>query len=96
MMIEFQEQRAIFTDVVGVEDAEELLAWLLRTPGARADFQHCTHLHPANLQVLMAAATPVCAWPEDPALAQWLQSALLQTPPPPDDESGLPKEKLDG
>ena len=96
MMIEFQGQRAVFTRVVGVEDAEELLAWLLRTPGACADFQHCTHVHPANVQVLMAAATPVSAWPEDAALAQWLRGALQQTPSPPADESGLPKEKLDG
>jgi hypothetical protein len=78
MMIEFREERAIFTKVVGVEDAEALLAWLQGTPAAVADFQHCSHLHPANLQVLMAAATPVCAWPEDQFLAGWLKSALQE------------------
>jgi hypothetical protein len=95
MMIEFQGQRAVFSQVVGVEDAEQLLAWLLRTPGAHADFQYCTHLHPANLQVLMAAATPVCVWPEDPALAAWLRSALRQLPPPASG-SGPHQGKRDG
>lgn len=75
-MIEFQDNRAIFAQVVGVDDAEGLLAWLQNTPDALADFQSCTHLHPANLQVLMAARTRVCAWPEDQALAGWLKSAL--------------------
>ena len=78
-MIEFQGQRAVFTQVAAVEDAEPLLAWLLRTPGASVDLARCTHLHPANLQVLMAAATAVCAGPEDPALAAWIQSALQHT-----------------
>ena len=82
MMIEFIEERAIFTQVVGVEDAEALLAWLQSTPTAVADFQHCSHLHPANLQVLMAAATPVCAWPEDQLLAAWLKSALQEQSAP--------------
>lgn len=78
MMIEFHNERAVFSQVVGVDDAEQLLAWLQQTPGAFADLQCCTHLHPANLQVLMAAATPVSVWPDDAALAAWLKTALME------------------
>lgn len=76
MTIEFDSTRARLLQTVGVDDAEQLLEWLQRTPGASVDFELCTHLHPANLQVLMAGATPVCTWPQDPLLAAWLQSAL--------------------
>lgn len=80
MALEFQKKQVRFNGVVGVEEAENLLAWLQKKPGASADLSACEHLHPANLQVLMATATPVKAWPADPILACILQSALAAPP----------------
>ena len=76
MSIEYAQNQVLFKDVVSVEDAESLLEWLQKKPAAQADFSACTHLHPANLQVLMAANTKVSAWPADTELAAWLRSAL--------------------
>jgi hypothetical protein len=61
---------------VTVEEAEGLLAWLLAQPGARVDLAGCTHCHAAVLQLLMAAAPRVAAWPDDAGLAAWLRPAL--------------------
>jgi hypothetical protein len=80
MAIEYKKNRAVFTDVVSVEEAETLLEWLQKKSAAKVDLAACTHLHPANLQVLMAAKTVVSAWPRDPALATWLRSALQAQP----------------
>lgn len=76
MSLEFKKNQVLFKDVVSVEDAESLLEWLQQKPAAQVDFSACTHLHPANLQVLMAAKPKVSAWPEDAAFSVWLQSAL--------------------
>jgi len=76
MGIEYRGNRAVFVDFVGVDEAEGLLGWLQTVAGARVDLSLCVHLHPANLQVLMAAHTPVAQWPNDPELRMWLESAL--------------------
>ncbi|MDD0812509.1 hypothetical protein PSQ20_19335 [Curvibacter sp. RS43] len=81
MGLEFQKKQVLLTGLVGVEEAENLLAWLQKKPGASADLSACEHLHPANLQVLMAARTPIKAWPADPLLASLLQSALAAPTP---------------
>jgi hypothetical protein len=74
MAMEFHDKKVILSGAVGVEDAEALLKWLQKRPYARVVFSHCTHVHPANLQVLLAAGVAVSAWPEDEALASWLRS----------------------
>jgi hypothetical protein len=76
MAIEFRKSLALFKEVVSVEEAEGLLEWLQKKPGARIDLSACVHLHPANLQVLMAARPTITAWPRDAALAGWLKSGL--------------------
>ena len=76
MPIEFKKKQAFLRDIVTVDEAEGLLEWLQSKPGARVDLSECSHLHPANLQVLMAAACRVSAWPADAALSAWLQTAL--------------------
>lgn len=76
MPIQFKKNLALFTEVVSVEEAESLLEWLQKKPAAKVDLSACQHLHPANLQVLMAAAVTVLAWPADDAFAGWLRSAL--------------------
>ena len=76
MGIEFFGTHAAFSAVVSVDDAEALLEWLQHNPQATADFSLCTHMHCANLQVLMAAGTSICQWPADPAFRSWLESVL--------------------
>ncbi len=85
MPIRYFKTKASLRDMVSVEDAEPLLAWAqLAAPQAKpaiaVDLARCTHIHPAALQVLMAAQATVTAWPADPALAQWLRTALLPEP----------------
>lgn len=76
MPIEYQNKQALFQDIVSVEEAEGLLEWLQKIPSATVNLSGCTHLHPANLQVLMATGTRISAWPKDADLFAWLESAL--------------------
>jgi hypothetical protein len=76
MSIEYQKRQAKFKDTVGVDEAEALLEWLQERPSAKVDLSACTHLHPANLQVLLAAKTRVNALPRDADLALWLESIV--------------------
>jgi len=79
MAIEFQKKIALFKDCVGVEEAESLLEWLQKNPRGRIDLAACTHLHAANLQVLMAARPTITAWPKEATLLAWLKSSLHNT-----------------
>jgi len=76
MAIEYRDNDVVFTDIVGVEDAEVLLAWLQGRSDVRADFAGCTHMHPANLQVLLAARVGISTWPATHALDVALRSAF--------------------
>ncbi len=76
-MIVYDNDVATFEEMVGADEAEPLLEWLQRSPAPRIDFGTCGHVHPANLQVLMAANASVIGWPADPELAMWLRSALV-------------------
>jgi hypothetical protein len=78
MTVEYEESRATLSGVVGVEAAEPLLAWLQRTPEASLDLGACTHLHAANLQVLLVARPSICAWPTEATLRVWLEPALAR------------------
>lgn len=76
MPIEYKKNQAVFRDIATVEEAEGLLEWLQNKPAAKVDLGACTHLHPANLQVLMAAKSRITAWPNDANLRGWLKTAL--------------------
>ncbi len=76
MPFETKKTTLIAAALLTVEDAELLLEWLLKHPRGRLDLAACTHLHAANLQVLMAAQPQIAAWPRDATLAAWLQTAL--------------------
>ncbi|MEI6387307.1 MAG: hypothetical protein WCQ50_11770 [Spirochaetota bacterium] len=77
MAIEYLKRLAKFRDVVGVDEAEALLGWLQARPSAIVDLAECAHLHPANLQVLLASKVRIRAMPTDPELAAWLQTILV-------------------
>jgi hypothetical protein len=76
MAIRYKKNTAVFSDVVSVDEAEPLLEWLQKKASVRVDLSSCTHVHPANLQVLMVAKPTIIAWPMDSGLSGWLQSAL--------------------
>ena len=76
MSIEYKNNLAAFVDVVSVEEAEGLLEWLQTHPSAKVALEKCSHVHPANLQVLLAAGTIVSSWPSDAKLSDWLKPAL--------------------
>ncbi len=78
MSLEFKKNQVWFKDAVSVEDAENLLEWLQKKANAKVDLSTCTHLHAANLQVLMAARPTIVAWPADASFSRWLKSALGQ------------------
>jgi hypothetical protein len=76
MGVQFRKKLVCLSGVVTVEDAEALLEGLQKKPGTQVDLAACEFVHPANLQVLMAAGAAVVAWPADAGLAMWLRSAL--------------------
>ena len=76
MPIDYKKNQAVFRDIATVEEAEGLLEWLQNKPAAKVDLGACTHLHPANLQVLMAASNRIAVWPSDANLRAWLETAL--------------------
>ena len=77
MPIEFKRNRVVFRDVVRVEEAEALLEVLQKKPSTKVDLATCTHLHTANLQVLMAARACIDKWPQDQELRTWLEAVLI-------------------
>jgi hypothetical protein len=76
MPIEFKRNYVIFRDAVRVEEAEVLLEALQKRPSTKVDLATCTHLHTANLQVLMVARPCIDKWPQDPELRTWLEAVL--------------------
>lgn len=77
MAINYKNNLAQFVDLISVEEAETLLGWLQGHPKGKVDLSACTHVHPANLQVLMAAKAKVSKWPADTSLSDWLKPALM-------------------
>jgi len=76
MPIEYKKNQVVFINIASVDEAEGLLEWLQNKPSAKVDLSACTHLHPANLQVLMAAKIRIATWPKDVNLRTWLETAL--------------------
>ena len=76
MAIEYKKKVAILSDIVSVDEAEGLLQWLQNKAAPKVDLSGCIHIHPANLQVLMAAKCHVTDWPMDAGLRSWLVTAL--------------------
>jgi len=76
MSITYTNNRAIFRDQVGSEEAAGLLQWLLRRPDAEADFFDCVEVHTDNLIALTVGRGLIVKWPEDAALAARIKLAL--------------------
>jgi len=80
MAIDYQKNRVVFSEVAGAEEAEGLLEWLSKHPKGKIDLKECSHLHPANLQVLMAVGCAAYVAPGDAGLAAWVATALRPRP----------------
>ncbi|MER7006103.1 hypothetical protein ABT297_24100 [Dactylosporangium sp. NPDC000555] len=76
MALELREDTGTLSGAVTVEEVEELVAWLRRTPGARLSLHNCNHLHTAAFQALLAFAPKVTAAPVDGFLAVRLLPVL--------------------
>lgn len=76
MAIEFKKNLAVFSDFIGVEEAEALLEWLLKNPKGKINLSDCTHIHASSLQVLMAVKPTISVEPKETDLAMWLHVAL--------------------
>lgn len=77
MAITYKKKCAVFEGLVAVDEADDLLQWIQKHPQGKVDLAGCTHLHAANLQVLMATKIAVSAWPGDADLKTWLSAALM-------------------
>lgn len=76
MAIEYKKGVAVFSDNVSVEEAEGLLDWFIKNPKGKLNLTTCTHIHSANLQVLMAVKPVIANEPKDKELQMWLDVAL--------------------
>ena len=76
MGIEYRKNLAVFTGLVTADDAETLLEWLTENPKSKVDLAACSHLHTANMQVLLAAKPVIKARPDDESLTAWLDTLL--------------------
>ena len=72
----FKKNKVSFHGAETVESAETLLDFLQKKPDAKVDLTECTHMHAANLQVLLASKPTITAWPQEASLATVLQNAL--------------------
>lgn len=80
MPLTAHEDRIALEGHCAVEEAEALLERLLERPGTPVDLSAATAPHTALVQVLLALAPPVAAWPGDAALARALRAALGDAP----------------
>jgi hypothetical protein len=76
MALKYKRNSAVFEGTIGVEEAEVLLAWIQKNQKGTLNLESCTHVHAAQLQVLMAARTKIAKWPQDEVFGTWLKSAL--------------------
>ncbi len=87
MPLTLEDDLAILSDAVTVEEAEPLWQWLQRCPRGRVDLAAVTHVHTAVLQLLLAARPAVAVPFTDPFLATWISwwpaATAAEAEPPP-------------
>lgn len=65
MPITYSKKTAAFEGVCQIEEAEDLLSWLLEHPEGGLDLSALGHMHTAILQVIMAIQPRVDQMPKD-------------------------------
>jgi hypothetical protein len=76
MSIEYMNAKAVFREDVGIDEADDLLQWLQRNPGAKIDLSCCAYLHPTNVRALLSSRATVVAWPTPPTWRIRLESVI--------------------
>lgn len=66
MATKFTKTKAVLSDVCTVEEADEILQWLMQNPKGQIDLAKVTHLHSAAFQAVAAMTNPIVAPPADP------------------------------
>ena len=69
MPLELHDTTATLTDVVTVDEVEQLAAWLRVTTKPRVNLRRCNHLHTGALQAMLRFRPKVSAAPADAFLA---------------------------
>ncbi|WP_372983333.1 hypothetical protein [Marinobacter sediminum] len=77
MSMRFTSRTAHLEDSVSIEDAEQLLDWLVKHPKAGVNLSKCVHFHTAIQQVLLRFQPRISGWPKDSQLKAGFQSALI-------------------
>lgn len=72
MAVKFKENKAIFTEVATIEEAEKVFEWILTVKEPVIDMTECSHMHTSVLQ-LLTLFKPDMELPEDEELKQWIK-----------------------
>jgi len=78
MPITYKKTVALLEGHCEIEEAENLLAWLLDHPKGKVNLKNILHPHTAVLQVLMALKPDISAGPVDETVSVWLVPALVE------------------
>jgi hypothetical protein len=79
MSIIYQDNIAILNNHCDIGEAEELLEWLIKNPGAAVDFSCCEHIHATILYILIATKPNILAYPNDEGFKLWLENVPFKT-----------------
>lgn len=77
-MITFKKTVAVLGSECRIEEAENLLGWLIENRGGRVNLKALEHPHTAVMQVLMAAKPGISVWPDSPDVNAWLKPMLAE------------------
>jgi hypothetical protein len=75
MPITYKKTVAVLEGNCEIEEAEELLAWLIEKPKSKLNLKSLAHMHTAVLQVILATGVSISTWPASEPLnerMQWL------------------------
>ncbi|RJS91600.1 hypothetical protein [Salinisphaera sp. Q1T1-3] len=68
MSIEYRKRSAVLTGTCTVDEADELLEWLIDHPRASLNLGACDHFHAAILQMILAGRIKISKPPAEPTL----------------------------
>lgn len=75
MAIIQKRNKITLTDIVKVDDAEELYNILLKLRKPKVDLSECEHIHAAILQLLLVANAELIGVEESSDISMWIDSA---------------------
>jgi hypothetical protein len=69
MAMRFTKTKAMLSGNCTVEEAEQILEWLMKNPKGELHLADVTHFHAAALQALAATSNRIANMPKDPFCA---------------------------